>query len=41
MLKALKSEQKKWWKKSDPTLQTLIDKLEQMIRNEQINKDHF
>lgn len=44
LLKLLKSEKRKsFWsmRKKDPVHEKLVEKLEQMVRNEQINKEHL
>jgi hypothetical protein len=41
LLKALKAMQRWSFKKKDPLHDSLVEKLEQMIRNEQVNKEHL
>ncbi|WP_182914294.1 hypothetical protein [Paenibacillus sp. 1011MAR3C5] len=44
LLKLLKSEKRKsFWglRKRDPVHEQLVEKLEQMVRNEQVNKEHL
>ncbi|GBF75236.1 hypothetical protein PA598K_03626 [Paenibacillus sp. 598K] len=44
MLKLLKQEQRRAWfrlKKAPAEHERLVEKLEQMIRNEQVNREHL
>lgn len=44
LLKLLKAEKRKsFWgfRKKDPVHDQLVEKLEQMVRNEQVNKEHL
>jgi len=41
LLKALKAMQRWSFRKKDPLHDSLVEKLEQMIRNEQVNKEHL
>jgi len=44
MLKLLKQEQRRAWfrlKKAPTEHERLVEKLEQMIRNEQVNREHL
>ncbi|MHA6482954.1 hypothetical protein ACX1C1_13735 [Paenibacillus sp. strain BS8-2] len=44
LLKVLKSQKTKSWiglAKKDPVHDKLVEKLEQMVRNEQVNKEHL
>lgn len=41
LAKLLRAEKRRWWRKKTRIHLSLSEKLEQMIRNETVNKDYF
>lgn len=41
IVKLLKAERARWWRKKPKLHPALLEKMEQMVRNETVNKDYF